>query len=296
MTGDQTRRGFWDRVQSCDPRILYVVFAVMMIVLQFKTVSIPAPVPRAAKGLYDLIEKLPTDKIVIIDSSADVGWLAEARPTMEAIVRHLLQRRIPFAICANTTYNQGQGIGTEITDRIVKEMAASGEKREYGVDYCYWQAINLVAGGGVMVQALAKDIPGTVIKDLRGTAIQSLPMMKNVRDIHDVSLIYRVCYDWEGIPWIGFVQAVYGTPFAVGVASISSSSAYPFLDSGQMCGVLAGAAGAAGYERLLNYKGSGTRIVARQSFATLYVVLAVVLGNLAMLAVRIEKRRKVRTQ
>jgi nitrate/nitrite transporter NarK len=147
-----------------------------------------------------------------------------------------------------------------------------------------------------MVQSLAKDIPGTVVKDMRGTSIRSVPMMKNVRDMRDVSLIYRVCYDWEGIPWIGFVQSVYGTPFAVGVASISSSSAYPYLDSGQMCGVLAGAAGAAGYERLLKCQGSGTRIVARQSFATLYVVLAVVLGNLAMLAMRIEKKRRTRTQ
>ena len=69
-------RGFWDRVQNCDPRLLYVIFAVMIAALQFKTISIPAPIPKAVQGLYDLIETLPPDKIVIIDSSADVGWLA----------------------------------------------------------------------------------------------------------------------------------------------------------------------------------------------------------------------------
>lgn len=294
MTEPVVKRGFWDRAQGCDPRVLYVLFALMMVALQFKTVSIPAPEPKGAKALFNIIEKLPADKIVIIDSSTDVGWLAEAKPAMEAVVRHLLRRKIPFVICSNTIFSQGQGIAIEITDRLVKELNDQGEKREYGKDYCYWQAINLHAGGGVMVQALAKDIPGTVDKDSNGTPIRNVPMMKNIRDIHDVSLIYRVCYQWEDMPWIGFVQAVYGTPFAVGVSSISSSSAYPYLDSGQMCGVLAGAAGAAGYESLLKFKGGGTRIVARQSFATLYVVLAVIMGNLAMLAARIEKKRRER--
>lgn len=294
MKDGAPRRGFWERVQGCDPRILYILFAVILVVLQFKTVSIPAPEPKGAKALYDIIETLPADKIVIIDSSTDVGWLAEAKPVLEAVIRHLLARKIPFAICSNTIFNQGQGIAIEITDRVAKEFNDRGEKREYGKDYCYWQAINLHAGGGVMIQSLAKDIPGTVSKDFNGTPIGNVPMMTNVRDIRDVSLIYRVCYQWEDLPWIGFVQAVYGTPFAVGVSSISSSSAYPFLDSGQMSGMLAGAAGAAGYESLLKFKGSGTRIVARQSFATLYVVLAVILGNLAMLAARMERKRKER--
>ena len=280
-------RGFWDKVQGCDPRLLYVIFAVLMVALQFCVVAIPAPVPPSVRGLYDLIERLPTDKIVIFDSSADTGWLAEARPTMEVVIRHLFRRGIPIAICSNITFTQGQRIGTDITDRIAKDMG-----KEYGKDYCYWQAVDLAAGGGVVLQALAKDIPETIKLDINKKPIREIPMMKNVRDIKDVSLIYRVAYSWEYIPWIGFVQAVYGTPFAVGTASISSSSAYTFLDAGQMCGMVSGAAGSAAYDRLLDHMGSGTRIAAVQSFAVLYVVLAVILGNLAMLAARIEKSRK----
>lgn len=284
---DTPRRGFWDRVQGCDPRILYVLFAALLIVLQFRTVSIPAPVPQSIRGLYELIEKLPPDKIVMIDCSADVGWLAEARPTLEVVIRHLFRRKIPFAICSNTTHYQGQRIGAEITDRIAAEM-----KKEYGKDYCYWQAVDLLAGGGAVLQALARDIPGTVVKDINGTPLADVPMMRGVRDIRDVALVYRVAYTWEVIPWIGFVQSVYGTPFAVGLASISSSSAYPYLDSGQMCGVVSGAAGSAAYERLLGTRGTGTRLAAIQSFATLYVVLAIILGNAAMLAARAARKRR----
>jgi hypothetical protein len=273
---------FWDRVQRCDPRILYVLFALLMVALQFWTVSIPAPVPAAISRLYDRVEDLPAEKIVIIDSSMDAGWIAEAEPAMEVLVRHLFRKNIRFALFTNTTFSQGQRFGKDITGRLAREMG-----KEYGKDYCIWQAVALQgAGAGATIQALAKDIRRTVIADINGTPLAEVPMMRDVTDISGVSLIYRVAYDWEYISWVGFVQAVYGTPYAVGTASISSSSAYPFVDSGQMCGLVSGAAGAAAYERLLKVSGSGTRRAAIQSFATLYVVLAIVLGNIAMLAAR----------
>jgi hypothetical protein len=276
---------FWDRVQRCDPRILYLLFALLMVLLQFWTVSIPAPVPAAVSKLYERIENLPADKIVLIDSSMDAGWIAEAEPATEVIVRHLFMKKIRFALFTNTTFSQGQRFGKDIAGRIAKELG-----KEYGKDYCIWQAVALQgAGAGATIQALAKDIRRTVVADINGTPLADVPMMKDVTDISGISLIYRVAYDWEYISWIGFVQAVYGTPYAVGTASISSSSAYPFVDSGQMCGMVSGAAGAAAYERLLKITGTGTRRAAIQSFATLYVVLAIVLGNIAMLAARRQK-------
>ena len=279
------QRSFWDRVQSCDPRILYMLFALLMVALQFWTVSIPAPVPAAVSRLFERVENLPPGKIVMIDCSIDSGWIAEAEPAMEVIVRHLFRKNIRFALFTNTTFSQGQRFGKDIAGRVAREMG-----KEYGKDYCIWQAVVLQgAGAGATIQALAKDIRRTVIADINGTPLADVPMMKDVADISGISMIYRVAYDWEYISWIGFVQAVYGTPYAVGTASISSSSAYPFVDSGQICGLVSGAAGAAAYERLLKTSGSGTRRAAIQSFATLYVVLAIVLGNIAMLAAR---RRK----
>lgn len=274
---------FWNRVQHCDPRILYGLFALLMVVLQFVAPRIPAPVPKAVRSLYARIDDLPPGKVVLIDCSMDSGWIAEGQPALEVVVRHLLLKGRPFAMFTNTTYYQGQRYATEIAGRIAKELGKS-----YGADYCVWQAVVLQAGA--TIQALAKDIRGTVGSDINGTPLADVPMMRDVRSIDDIALIYRVAYDWEGVPWIGFVQSVYGTPFAVGTASISSSTAYPFLDSGQLCGIVSGAAGAAAYERLMGHRGSGTRTAAVQSFATLYVVLAIVLGNVAMFAARRTRR------
>jgi hypothetical protein len=161
--------------------------------------------------------------------------------------------------------------------------------KTYGEDYCVWGAV--VLARGATLQAMARDIQGQVKVDMYGTPLGDLPMMKNVKDIDDVGLVYSVCYGWEGIQWIGFVQSVYGTPYAVGTSAISSSTTYPYLDSKQMVGMLPGASGASSYERLLENPGSGSRIVAVQSLATLYVVLAILLGNIAMGLAKLQRRR-----
>lgn len=286
---DMTEKpNIWDRLQHCDPRWLYLIFALMMIALEFLPVPTPVPIPREVKSLYDRIEKLPTNKIVIIDCSMDAGYIAEGRGTLESVVRHLFKKNIPFAVFTNTTFYQGIIFAQKFIPPIAKEMG-----KVEGKDYCIWGAIPLQ--NGAELQALAKDIHGAVPTDVNGKPLRDVPMMKNITDIRDVSLVYRVSYTWEFVKWIGFIQSVYGTPFAVGTASISSSTAYPFLDSGQMCGMLSGAAGAAAYESLVEKPGFGTKIVTVQSPAVLYVIFAIALGNVAMVLAKLRKKRMARS-
>lgn len=287
MKADPTP-GFWDRVQHCSPRVLYLLFAVMMVALEFHTVRFPIPVPSYVNKLYQAIETLPPGKIVILDSSMDAGWYPEARGAFEVIVRHLFKRGIPFAVFTNTSFFEGQRLGPQIVEDVAREMG-----KEYGRDYCIWGAIVLAQGAGL--QSLAKDIHGQVKVDASGRPLATLPMMQKVKDIQDIGLIFSVCYSWESVQWLGFIRSVYGTPYAVGTSAISSSTAYPYLDSGQITGMIPGAAGAASYERLLKSPGSATRIAAVQSFAVLYVVAAIALGNLAMALAALKTRREAKT-
>ena len=133
----------------------------------------------------------------------------------------------------------------------------------------------------------------------------AFPIMRVVKSIQDVGLIVRQAYMWDAMPWIGFVQGPYGTKLAIGAAAITSSTAYPFLDTHQIAGLLDGAAGAAQYEQLVRGKygdlklkgpGLGTQAVQMQSFAAAYVVLAIILGNIALIIDAAFRRRDRRTR
>jgi hypothetical protein len=60
---------------------------------------------------------------------------------------------------------------------------------------------------------------------------------------------------------------------------VSTPEFYPYLQSGQLKGLLGGMAGAAEYERLRNEKGTATRGMDAQSLAHVFVALCIVAGN-----------------
>ena len=76
-----------------------------------------------------------------------------------------------------------------------------------------------------------------------------------------------------------------------GVTSIQVNEVMPYVQSGQMVGVLAGMPGAAEYESLIGQKGSATSGMDAQSVAHLVIVLFIVLGNISYVIDRKRSRK-----
>lgn len=278
------RVSFWDRVQHCDPRTLYAIFAVIIVALHFGRVKTPVPIAPCTRSLFDRIERMDRSDFVLVGALMDSGSLAETGGSFVAVTRHLMRRKIRFAVYTQAANPQGQLIANQLLTPLAKEMGAV-----YGVDYCLWQAAP--TDSGAALSAMVKNFDGFVKRDINGTPLRDIPVMRGIRNIRDINLYYSCGYGYDE-NWIGFVGSVYGTPYAAGAASIWSSTAYPYLDSGQMIGLLPGAAGAAAYEDLLHAPASGTRIVGIQSFAALYVFVSILVGNLAMV---LAGRRRARS-
>ena len=281
---------------SCDRRILYVLFALLIVALNLQLVSlrVPLSISKGAQRLFETIEALPTDKLVLIDNDWGAGNLSECGGQLDATLRHLFARNIRVALITWVPAVEAQKFSNDFARRIGGEM-----EKQYGVDYVVFSPMQEVQGA--TISAMARDIIGTVKVDYSSTPLTSLEIMRGVETIRDVSLVLRFAYQWDAIPWIGFIRGPHGTPVAVGAAAITSSTAYPFLDSGQLSGLLAGAAGAAQYEQLVAERygdlgrtrdGIGTLTVRTQSFAAAYVVLAVLLGNVAYLIDRQFRNRQ----
>jgi hypothetical protein len=275
---------FWQRVLYCDPRWLYALFACLVVVCEFWRPRMPVPIPPAARKLYDVVEELPRNKLVIIDCELASSIRAECEGQFVAFIRHLFMRNIPFAIMMWTTQPEGIKFGTDLSMKLAQEYG-----KEYGRDFVIWNPITPPPAGGAMLQAFARDIPGMIQNDIFGADLTQVPVMRGIRTIADISLIFKVSYVWNRaeVPWIGFIQSVYGTPYAAGCVAIQSSDAYPYVDAGQICGLLAGAAGAAAYEHLVASPGIGAETVSVQSFAALFVFVAILCGNVAMLMLRV---------
>ena len=86
--------------------------------------------------------------------------------------------------------------------------------------------------------------------------------------------------------WVQQVVSRYHVPMVAGVTAVSAPEYYPYLQAGQLQGLLGGMAGAAEYEVLVNHPGLAMRGMDAQSLAHVFIALLIVLGNLAALPQR----------
>lgn len=282
MEPDRTAepKSLFGRLQSLDRRILYAVFFLFVVAAHFVPVRWPSEPAKHTRQLFEKVEEVPSDKVVILDSDWFAGIRAESEGQLRAVVSHLMRRKLKFLFLSWANNPDGQKYGYDIVSDVAKD-----NNYQYGRD---WVALGGIArASGAELASLAKDIRGFVKTDIYGTDlkdVQKLPMMQKVRDIYDVGLVVLFSYGADGTSWIGFIQGVYGTPLGVAVSAISSSTAYAFVESGQICGMLAGAPGAAEYEQLLGLedeKRFARKPVNVLSMSIAYILFAMLLGNVS---------------
>jgi len=275
---------WYERLQRIDNRVLYVILAVAVAVPVFARLRLPIPPTTETLGAYDAVEAVPPGRLVMVQSTWDAGTIGECEGQCRAVVEHLMRRGQPFVIWTSNPASP------PFYNRIIEETARR-HGRIYGRD---WVDFGYKVPGGAMafgVQAMARDFPGYMKSDVRGTPVSRLPALARVRNANDFDLIITIGYNPIG-EFIQFVQAVYGTKVVFGIAAINSTTTYSYIDSKQIVGMLVGARGGAEYEVLVDRAGRGVQIIMAQSFGHLLIVALVVMANIAALAQRRAERRR----
>jgi hypothetical protein len=267
-----------ERLQTIDNRWLYLALAVFVAIPVFVKMRPPIPPTRETLGVYDAVQSLPPGKVVMLQSTWDAGTIGECEGQCHAVVEHLMRRGIPFVVWTSNPASP------PFYNRIIA-AAAKKYHRVYGRD---WADFGFKAPGGSLafaVQSMARDFPGYMKADVNGTPVEKLPVMQGVKDATSFGLIVSIGYN-PVIEFIQFIQAVYGTKVAFGIAAIMATTTYTYIDSKQIVGMLVGARGGAEYEMLLKAPGKGVEIIIAQSFGHLLIILAVLTANIAYLAGR----------
>jgi hypothetical protein len=260
----------WERLDKIDRKYIYTLLLLVLAWPLIRPLGLPVAVTPQVQSLYDTIEHIPKGKIAIVSIEYGVGTEGENGPQTRAIMHHLFERGVPFAVMSYGA--DGVKLGENCATAVAKQLG-----KKYGKDWCSW---GLQVNPAVYLQALAKDVPGTLVKDARGTPIRKVPMMKNVRTIRDIGIITVSTGGWALGTWIQFIQGVYGTPIGYLPTAVMVPEGYDPLDAGQVCGMLPGMAGAAAYERLNSFPEKGTIGTDALSTSHILIIVLVILGNI----------------
>lgn len=297
-----------------DRRIIYLVLAVALIISLLSGKPLTPTVMPPAENLYNAINNAKTapedEKIILVGMTFSMGTMGENANQARAIIRHLMIAKKRFAIISIA-----EPQGAQFSMMIVEDLAKQYNYK-YGVDWISWgyQLSTLATYKGI-----AKDIPNTIKIDVKGKPLADYPIMRGINSANNLAMEVEITASASVFSWITLVQPATHPRMPIGYActGIMATEAYPFLDSGQLIGMLPGLKGAADYELMvdqleekaltagtikapydanpkiqsLKLPTSARELMTTQGVAHMVILAFILLGNFAMVMTKFYARK-----
>lgn len=261
---------FVSKLQSIDRRIIYLVLLVALATPLIKPLGIPLAVDHRTQAVYDKIESLnPATDVVLLSLDYDPAGIAELHPQAIAVATHLASRGIKWV---GVTFVPDGPMMMERVGLFLEDRGLT-----YGVDFAL---LGYMPGGENAIRMYALDALSIPI-DMRGNRVADLPIMRGIKTAEDFALIFQISGFQLYEAYIRQVTDPMQVPFLLGLVTVSVPIAAPFVNSGQIQGLLPGLRGAAEYEILIGVPGAAASMMDAQSMGHLVIVGFIALGNLA---------------
>ncbi|OPX18402.1 hypothetical protein BXT86_01400 [candidate division WOR-3 bacterium 4484_100] len=256
---------------------IFITIALAIIIPLIVPIGIPVNVMPQTQKLFDAIDELgPESGPVLLSCDFDPQSMPELYPMLVAIMRHCFARNIKIMLMS--LWPTGPGLVEMAVDAVPKEF-----HKVYGQDLTF---LGYKAGGSAVILGMGESIRDVFPTDYYGTPIDSLAMMRSVKNYKDISLIVSLSAGDPGYrTWLLYAQSRYEARVGTGVTAVSAADAYPFVESGQLVGLISGMKGASEYEVLVKRKGysEGIRKAAQgmdaQSLGHLLIMVFIIIGN-----------------
>ena len=279
---------FYDRILKLDRRWIYLAVAIAVIWPLLKPMNLPITISPTSKSIFDKIDSLPEGSTVLIALDYDPSSKPELYPMTLALLRHCFARNI--RVVSNTLWVTGAALGEEAFSTVAKEF-----KKVDGTDYCY---LGYKAGNYIVIVSMGESITNTFPQDYGQKATNSLPIFKDVNKLHDMDFVIDLAAGATVETWIAYGKERYIFEMGAGCTAVSATQYYPFIDTGQIIGLLGGLKGAAEYEQMIlkagyvELAGAATKGMDAQSIVHLMTVIIVILANVLFLLQRSVKAKE----
>jgi hypothetical protein len=269
--------GWAEKALKVDRRWIFLAVGIAVVVPFFLPLGLPIVVTSPVETLYEAVEAIPPDsEPLLLSIDYAPATLPELEPMSLAILRQAFGRDVRVVVM--TLHPAGYGLA----ERAVLQVAEEYD-RVYGEDYCF---LGFVPGVSAPMLGLGVNISNVFPEDAYGTPLSEIPMLDGIRNYDDIPLLITLAGWSAAEAWVYYAHEPYDQAVGAGVTAVMATDLYPYLDAGQLVGLLGGMRGAAEYEELLGRPDQGARGMDSQSVIHILIIVLIVIGNLAYFASR----------
>jgi len=281
----------YEKLKQIDRRTIFLCIALSVIIPLLLNIKFTEKAGPIVKNIFDKVESLPAGSRVLLSLDYGPSTVPEVQPMVNALVRHCNEKNLKiYYMCLWAT---GQNLTTTTVDSV---QAKEFPDKMYGVDF-----VNLgyKAGNEGLINVLLTDMKKMYTTDVKGTYIDDIEMMRQVRNLTSFDLIVGLGGGTPGIKeWILFAGDPGRIPVAGGSTAVQAPLLYPYWPN-QLLGLMGGIKGAAEYESELirqypKYKtksNPGISMMGPQAIAHIVIMLFVIIGNITFFMERSRDRQ-----
>ena len=276
-----------DKLLDLDQRIIYAMLFIALAFPILHPVILPMDIQAYSQESFDFADSIPAGSVVLIEGGLNAATYPQGGPGLEVQIVHMLRKDVKLIFFSINT-ETAAWTATSINNALARLPA--GVAAENGVN---WVHMGYVPGGESGTAALANDIRSVKSEDHYGTPIEQLPLMQNINMASDFAAVFWWGGSEGSIPY-GVRQIV--TPFGVPMTGMCTTNEVPnytpYINSGQLHGIIGGVRGSAEYEYLMSMPGLALGQAMATNFGGLLWVFLVVLGNVLYFIARREEGGK----
>ena len=269
----------FEKLMNIDRRIIFILVALVVIIPMLLPFSIPLNVSEPTRKLYDYIEDLSPGSTIMISFDYGPSSFVEPQPMAEAVMKHCFDTGIKV-IGVTLEFD-----AVPLADAVMQKVAEK-KKAVYGEDYVL---LGYRPGANFVILGMGAEIASVFDSDYSEKPIKEIPMMQNITNYDQISLLLDLAAGDTVEEWITYGHTKFDLKIAAGVTGVIVSQMYPYLQTGQLVGLLSGFRGAGEYEKLIQATGDGTKGINTASFVHLLIIGLVVIGNIAFF---VQRRRE----
>jgi len=282
------------KLGQLDRRFIFFLIALSVLIplLKPEWVNIPIKTTSHSEIVFEELNNLNKGDRVLVSFEYGASTKPEIHPMSVAVLQHLFSKGIK--VYTVPLWPEGLMMAKYALKEVVESNLFNIKEH---IDYV---SLPYKAGGEIIIRGIATDIRSIFTQDVNNILLIDIPMMDGVNKVTDFDFVFDLSAGTPGnAEWVQFACDEYNVPLSSGCTSIMVTDAIPYVESGQIRGILAGMPGAAEYEQMvfkylsdlrnseiLNENasivpGKATSRMSAQSVAHLLMVIFIILGNIS---------------
>ena len=236
----EARKSRLIRLAATAASILLVLF---LVVFGTQFLSMPGLFPLETVAFHNSLETLPAEAKILIAIDYDPAYAGELQSVSRVIINQLAEKNTGMIFISTLPS------GPAMAEDLIQNTLASRP----GYDANLSLNLGYLAGGANGLQELASRPTTVITRAWNRLPAWSQPAVSGIDSISKFDGIILITNSFEtGRAWIEQVEPkMEGAPLLVASSAQSSPLFQPYLNSGQVDGLIGGYAGEAAYEQIL---------------------------------------------